>query len=142
MPLEYRVNGNWVAAQNRKEIINVKGKLPETLDVVVTRHGPVMSQQGNTGYALKWTATEPGGLAHSYFGMQFARNWKEFRESLRDAAGPGQNIVYADVEGHIGFIVAAKIPNQKVRSVSAAGFSSSGRHALRSGADAGRHRCI
>jgi penicillin amidase len=112
-PLEYRVNGQWVAAQNRKEIINVKGKAPETLDVIVTRHGPVMSQQGNTGYSLKWTATEPGGLAHSYFGMQFAHNWKEFRESLRDAAGPGQNIVYADVEGHIGFIVAAKIPVRK-----------------------------
>jgi penicillin G amidase len=111
--LEYRVNGQWVAAPTRKEIINVKGKLPETLDVIVTRHGPVMSQQGDTGYALKWTATEPGGLAHSYFGLQFAHNWKEFRESLRDAAGPGQNIVYADVEGHIGFIVAAKIPIRK-----------------------------
>ena len=111
--LEYRVNGQWVAAQTRKEIINVKGKPPETLDVVVTRHGPVMSQQGNIGYALKWTATEPGGLAHSYFGMQFAHNWNEFRESLRDTAGPGQNIVYADVEGHIGFIVAAKIPVRK-----------------------------
>jgi penicillin G amidase len=112
-PLEYRVNGNWVAAQTRKEIINVKGKLPETLNVIVTRHGPIMSLQENTGYALKWTATEPGGLAHSYFGIQFAHNWKEFRESLRDAAGPGQNIVYADVEGHIGFIVAAKIPLRK-----------------------------
>jgi penicillin amidase len=112
-PREYQVNGQWVGAQTRKEIINVKGKPPETFEVMVTRHGPVMSQQGNTGYALKWTATEAGGLAHSYFGMQFARNWKEFRESLRDAAGPGQNIVYADVEGHIGFIVAAKIPIRK-----------------------------
>ncbi len=112
-PLEYRVNGQWVAAQIRKEIINVKGKPAETLDVVVTRHGPVMSQNGNTGYALKWTATEPGGLAHSYFGIQFAHNWNEFRESLRNAAGPGQNIVYADVEGHIGFIVAARIPIRK-----------------------------
>jgi penicillin amidase len=85
--MEYRVNGNWVAAQTRKEIINVHGRAPEILDVIVTRHGPVMSRQGNTGYALKWTATEPGGLAHSYFGMQFARNWNEFRESLRGGAG-------------------------------------------------------
>jgi len=112
-PLEYRVNGQWIGAQIRKEIINVKGRPPETLDITVTRHGPVMSQQGNTGYALKWTATEPGGLAHSYFGIQFARNWNEFRESLRNAAGPGQNIVYADVEGHVGFIVAARIPIRK-----------------------------
>jgi len=112
-PLEYRVNGQWVAAQVRKEIINVKGRAPETLDVIVTRHGPVMSTQGSTGYALKWTATEPGSLAHSYFRIQFSHNWNEFREGLRDAAGPGQNIVYADVEGHVGFIVAARIPIRK-----------------------------
>jgi penicillin amidase len=122
-PLEYRVNGNWIAARTREEVINVHGRAPETLDVIVTRHGPVMSQQGNTGYALKWTATEPGGLAHSYFGMQFARNWNEFRESLRNAAGPGQNIVYADVDGHIGFIVAAKIPIRKCGAFPPAGSS-------------------
>jgi penicillin G amidase len=112
-PFEYRVNGRWVPAEIRKEIIKVHGRQPETLDVTVTRHGPIMSRQGTLGYALKWTATEPGGLAHSYFGNQFAHNWSEFRESLRNAAGPGQNIVYADVEGHIGFIVAARIPIRK-----------------------------
>ena len=112
-PMEYRANGQWVAAQTRREIINIKGKPSETLDVIVTRHGPVMVQRGETGYALRWTATEPGGLAHSYFKIQFAHNWEEFRESLRDAAGPAQNIVYADVAGHIGFLVAARIPIRK-----------------------------
>ena len=115
------MNGKWVAAETRKEIINVHGRAPETLDVIVTRHGPVMSLHDGTGYALKWTATEPGGLAHSYFGIQFARNWSEFRESLRDAFGPGQNLVYADVEGHIGFIVAAKIPIRKCGTFPPAG---------------------
>ncbi len=112
-PMEYRANGQWVPAQTRREIIHIKGRPSETLDVIVTRHGPVMVQRGETGYALRWTATEPGGLAHSYFKIQFARNWEEFRESLRDAAGPAQNIVYADVAGHIGFLVAARIPMRK-----------------------------
>ena len=44
-PLEYRVNGTMGPAQIRKEIIHVKGRPPETLDVVVTRHGPVMSRK-------------------------------------------------------------------------------------------------
>jgi penicillin amidase len=79
----------------------------------VTRHGPIVSPQGNTGYALRWTATEPGGLAHSYFKIQFSNNWQEFRENLRDAFGPAQNIVYADKAGHIGFLVAARIPIRK-----------------------------
>jgi penicillin amidase len=111
--LEYRVNGQWAEAQIRPEIIIVKGGLPEHLPVVVTRHGPIMSRKGDTGFALRWTATEPGGLAHSYFKIQFANNWQEFREDLRDAFGPAQNAVYADTAGHIGFIVAARIPIRK-----------------------------
>jgi penicillin amidase len=112
-PVEYRANGQWVAAQVRRDTILIKGKEPEHLDVIVTRHGAVVSRKGDTGYALRWTATEPGGLAHSYFKIQFANNWQEFREDLRDAFGPAQNAVYADTSGHIGFIVAAKIPIRK-----------------------------
>jgi penicillin amidase len=112
-PMEYRVNGQWAAAQTRDEVIKIKGRPDENFNVIVTRHGPLMVQRGETGYALRWTATEPGGLANSYFKIQFAHNWQEFRESLRDAYGPAQNIVYADVAGHIGFLVAARIPIRK-----------------------------
>jgi penicillin amidase len=112
-PQEYRVNGEWVAAKGRDEIIKIKGRPAELFVVTVTRHGPVMVRRGDTGYALRWTATEPDGLAHSYFKIQFSHNWREFRENLRDAFGPAQNIVYADVEGHIGFLVAARIPIRK-----------------------------
>jgi penicillin amidase len=111
--MQYRANGQWAEAQVRHENILVKGKPSENLDVIVTRHGPVVSRKGDTSYALRWTATEPGGLAHSYFKIQFASNWQEFREALRDAFGPAQNAVYADTAGHIGFIVAAKIPIRK-----------------------------
>ncbi len=111
--IEYRAGGKWVTADVRKEVIAIKGRAPEILNVIVTRHGPVMVLRGNTGYALKWTATEPGGLARSYFKNQFAHNWQEFRESLRDSVGPGQNIVYADTSGHIGFLVAARVPIRK-----------------------------
>ncbi len=110
---EYRVNGQWVAAQVRHETILVKGEAALHLEVKVTRHGPIVSPQGRSGYALRWTATEPGGLARSYFKIQFANNWQEFRENLRDAFGPAQNAVYADKTGHIGFIVAARIPIRK-----------------------------
>jgi penicillin amidase len=112
-PQQYQVNGQWVATQVRHEVIHVKGQADRTMDVVVTRHGAVVEQDGNTGYALKWTATQPGGLSHAYFGLAAAHNWQEFRERMRDAAGPAQNAVYADVDGHIGFIVAAHIPMRR-----------------------------
>jgi len=122
-PLQYQVNGQWVAAQVRHEIIHVKGKADETMDVAVTRHGPVLQRDANIGYALRWTATEAGGLNHAYFGLAAAHNWQEFRERLRDATGPAQNAVYADVDGHIGFIVAARIPVRRCAKWPPAGSS-------------------
>jgi penicillin G amidase len=110
---EYRVNGNWVKAQILDEIIRVKGQPDEHLPVVVTRHGPVVHRDGDKSYALRWTATESGGLANSYSWLGKAQNWEEFRNIMKHVWGPGQNAVYADVEGNIGYIMAARVPIRK-----------------------------
>jgi penicillin amidase len=115
-PLEYRAHDAWQSADVRHEVIHVKGSADETMDVVITRHGPIVEREGAVGYALKWTALEPGGLSHSYFDLASANNWEEFRGRLRDVVGPAQNAVYADVYGHIGFIVAAHIPTRACKN--------------------------
>ncbi len=112
-PREYKVNGKWVAAEIRKEVIRVKGGANLTLDVAVTRHGPVVLREGPRGYALRWTATDAGGLSFGYPWLGQARNWEEFRAAMRRVTGPAQNGVYADVDGNIGFQVAANIPVRK-----------------------------
>jgi penicillin amidase len=110
---EYRVNGKWVKAEVIDEVIHVKGSTDEHLQVTITRHGPIVRREGDKAYAMRWTATEPGGLANSYNWLGKARNWKEFRETMRHVWGPGQNAVYADVEGNIGYIMAARAPVRK-----------------------------
>ncbi len=110
---EYRVNGAWTKAQVIDEIIHVKNHPDEHLQVIVTRHGPVVLREGDKAYALRWTATEPGGLANSYNWLGKARNWKEFRDIMKHVWGPGQNAVYADVDGNIGYIMAARVPIRK-----------------------------
>ncbi len=112
-PRQYIVNGNYVDAEARTERVHVKGHPDELFDVVVTRHGPVVQRAGGRAYALRWTATEPGGLGGSYALVGAATNWKEFRDALRQVPGPAQNAVYADLDGNIGFIVAARIPMRK-----------------------------
>ena len=112
-PDEYRVKGAWAKAQLTDETIRVKGRPDEHLQVVVTRHGPVVHREGDKGYAMRWTATEPGGLSNSYNWLGRARNWKEFREAMKRVWGPAQNAVYADVEGNIGYIMAARVPIRK-----------------------------
>ncbi len=108
-----RVKGAWTKAQVSDEIIRIKGQPDEHLKVTVTRHGPVVLREGDKGYALRWTATEPGGLANSYNWLGKAHTWKEFHETMKRVWGPGQNAVYADVEGNIGFLMAARVPVRK-----------------------------
>jgi len=112
-PDEYRVRGSWTKAQIIDETIRVKGAPDEHLQVVVTRHGPVVARNGDKAYAMRWTATEPGGLANSYNWLGRAKNWKEFREVMKHVWGPGQNAVYADVDGNIGYVMAARVPIRK-----------------------------
>ncbi len=113
LPDEYRVNGAWAKAQIFDETIHVKGQPDEHLQITVTRHGPVVHREGDKAYAMRWTATEPGGLANTYNWLGKARNWKEFRDAMKRVWGPGQNAVYADVEGNIGYIMAARVPIRK-----------------------------
>ena len=112
-PNEYRVNGKWTKAQVFDEVIHVKGQADEHLQVVVTRHGPVVHSEGDKAYALRWTALEPGGLGNTYNWLSTASNWHEFREVMKRVWGPGQNAVYADVEGNIGYVMAARVPIRK-----------------------------
>jgi penicillin amidase len=116
-PLEYRVNGAWMKAQLRKELIHVKGQPDEVLDVVVTRHGPIIRRDeasgGGRAYALRWTLTEPAGMDFAYPLLGRANNWIEFLDVMRHISGPGQNTVFADVDGNLGFALAARIPLRK-----------------------------
>ncbi len=112
-PDEYRVNGQWRKAEVFDDVIHVKGAPDETYRVVVTRHGPVVHRENDKVYAMRWTALEPGGLSNTYSWLGLAQNWKEFREALSHVWGPGQNVIYADVDGNIGYTLAARVPIRK-----------------------------
>ena len=65
-------------------------------------------------YALRWTALDPK-LSNPDANqiMNRARNWKEFSTAVKSFKAPAQNIVYADVEGHIGYHMAGVVPIRK-----------------------------
>jgi|HubBroStandDraft_4_1064222.scaffolds.fasta_scaffold00995_5 penicillin amidase len=113
-PLQYSANGKMLTAEVRHEVIPVRGKPDVTLDVVMTRHGPIVHrdtpEQGGRAYALRWTALEPGGLDFGFPLLGQAIGWNSFIETTRHIAGPGQNTIYADVDGNIGFTIPARIP--------------------------------
>jgi penicillin amidase len=115
---QYQVNGEWVDFEIRHEEIVVAGQAePETLDVRVSRHGPVLNPvidhlpaTPSQVLALRWTALEPGHIFEAVLEIDQARNWDEFRQALRSWDFPSQNFVYADVEGNIGYQAPGRIP--------------------------------
>ena len=113
VPDEYRVNGQWKKADVFDEVIRVRGAPDEHMKLFVTRHGPVVQREGDKVYAMRWTALEPGGLSGTYYWLGSAQNWGEFREIMRKVWGPAQNAVFADVDGNIGYLMAARVPVRK-----------------------------
>ncbi len=110
---EYLTPQGWVQPEHRKEIIRVKGKPEVNLDVVVTRHGPIITDlvPGETRkLALKWTIYDPKASDVVFFQVDSARNWDEFRAAFSNFGAPGQNVVYADVDGHIGYQATGLVP--------------------------------
>jgi penicillin amidase len=110
---EYLTPQGWRAPEHRQEIIRVKGKPDVNLDVVVTRHGPIITQliPGETRQlALKWTIYDPNSTGMVFFDVNSARNWQEFRSAFSKFGAPGQNVVYADVDGHIGYQATGFVP--------------------------------
>ena len=107
----YQTPSGWMQPEHRAEVIHVKGKPDVNVDVRITRHGPVITElvPGETrALALRWTLYD--GLHIPLFEVNGAQNWDEFQRAFSHLDAPGQNVVYADVDGNIGYHTTGKVP--------------------------------
>jgi penicillin G amidase len=113
--LRYEVDGRWQQAQVVTERIRVRGRRPVQEKVVYTHHGPLISGlvAGETRpLALRWSGYEAGNHLRCVLGMNRAASWDDFREALRHWRFPSQNVVYADVEGNVGYMMPGRVPRR------------------------------
>ncbi|MBS1853025.1 MAG: penicillin acylase family protein [Acidobacteria bacterium] len=108
---KYQTPQGWREPEHRHEVIHVAGKPDVAVDVVITRHGPLISElvpgEGRK-LALRWTLYD--GIRNPFFAVNSAQNWEEFRKAFAELDAPGQNVVYADVDGNIGYQTTGKVP--------------------------------
>ncbi len=115
----------------RQETIKVRGGADVPLTVRSTRHGPLLSDvltgvrdagrntidgaNDSTTYdvALSWTALTPGRTADALFAIDRAGSWAAFRQAAALFDVPSQNMVYADVDGNIGYQAPGRVPVRK-----------------------------
>ena len=116
---QYQAPDGWHAPEQRHELIHVKGKPDVAVDVTTTRHGPIITSliPGETRpLALQWTLWDPQLLASTFQFLREAdqaQNWDDFLRAFSHFGGPGQNVVYADVDGHIGYHATGWVPLRK-----------------------------
>jgi penicillin G amidase len=106
----YLADGRWAAAAHRREVIAVKNAGSVTLDVLVTRHGPVVKRAGLQGLALDWTLFQDRINLSSIIDYDDAANWQQFRSALSEFVAPTLNFAYADAAGHVGYQDAGRVP--------------------------------
>jgi len=104
----YLFEGNLEQAQLDRQVIRVRDAKPVTLEVWVTRHGPVVLHEGPQSFSMRWSAAE--GFGFPLLRLDRAQDWNEFRTALSDFWGPAQNFVYADRAGNIGYQAAGRVP--------------------------------
>jgi penicillin G amidase len=110
----YVFKGHLEQARLDREAIAVKGARPIETATWVTRHGPIFLNDENRQYALRWGAADPGSYQFPFLEIDRARDWKEFTAALARFPGPGQNFVYADTAGNIGYHATGRNPKRPV----------------------------
>lgn len=115
-PARFLFRGRPEPATVIRERIFVRGsREPVELEVLVTRHGPILTpvlEGEQAPLALRWTAHEPGRTVDAIFAVNRARDFDEFRSALVDFQGPAQTVCYADTEGHVGWVLAGAVPRR------------------------------
>ena len=104
----YVFQGKTAQAVLNRQMIGVRGSKPVEIVNWVTRHGPVVLHEKGRNFSLRWSAAD--GFSFPFLAIDRASNWDEFRAPLRDYWGPGQNFVYADRTGNIGYQATGRMP--------------------------------
>ncbi|MDN5818425.1 MAG: penicillin acylase family protein [Yaniella sp.] len=130
---EYWHDGEKRPVETRQETLEVAGGNDVSLDVRSTHHGPILSDlqrdftmitinpptdavedaeipPGEFELSLRWTALDVTTTAQAIFTLNRAENFGDLRQAASEFEVPGQNLVYADRQGNIGYQAPGKLP--------------------------------
>ncbi|HYH28216.1 MAG TPA: penicillin acylase family protein, partial [Actinomycetota bacterium] len=119
-----RFRQGWEPVQVHTEEIRVRHSDERfVVEARETRHGPLIDSytigigaptviEGGVrrSYALRWVGFTHGIQPSAVWRLNVAHDWDSFREAARHWTCPGQGMVYADVEGNIGFQLTGVYP--------------------------------
>ena len=112
-PSRYEFRGEWREADVRQESIAVRGDSPVEIETVATHHGPVVAGEPRHGHAIACAYTAIAGVNatfDTFVPMLRAQSADELEAAMRAWVEPVNNLVFADVDGHIGYRARGHVP--------------------------------
>jgi penicillin amidase len=115
---EYWHDGKWKKTTMRIETFKIKGKKEMVDTIFFTHHGPVVYLSHEkpfrsnipVGHALRWIAHEKSQELTTFYQLNRAKNYEDYRKALTFYSAPAQNFVFASNEGDIALWVNGKFP--------------------------------
>jgi len=112
-PSRYRYGSQWEAMRVERETIPVKGQAAALAELKFTRHGPVLKEdrERRRAYALRAAWLAEGAAPYlASLRIDQAESWTDFRDACRYFLTPSENLVWADVNGQIGWQAVGLAP--------------------------------
>jgi penicillin amidase len=113
----YRDGDRWRRFDERTFEIRVRGQPPLQHVQRSTVRGPVVNHilptidaADDAPLSLRWVGQEHVDDVRAIIAIGRARDWRQFREALRDWSVPVYNVAYADVLGNVGYQCAGRVP--------------------------------
>ena len=110
---EYRYGDGWERMRVENIRVPVRDSSPEEVTLKFTRHGPVVHEDPELeiAFAVRAAWLEPGMVPYlGSLGYMGASCWEDFSEAMRNWGSPGENQVYADTGGNIGWHAGGRVP--------------------------------
>jgi penicillin amidase len=118
-PDRYRFGNGWRQMRSTRETYHVKGGRDTTVTLRFTHHGPVthIDRKNHKAYAIRCAWLEPGGAPYlASLRIDQARTWEEFRDACAYSHIPGENMIWADTKGNIGWQAVGITPIRTTHS--------------------------
>ncbi len=121
----YWYDGQWRKLRKVVDTIQVKGIQPVIHESFLTHRGPIVSgvqpygklfRQGvetKSTLSMRWMGSEISDEYSGFYALNTARSFGDFKKGVSQFTVPGQNFVYADRQGNIGYVCGAKLPMRK-----------------------------
>lgn len=117
---EYWYDNKWVETSKKVEEIKVRGQATVYDTVFYTLHGPVVYDKiaqrpkGRTnvpvGDAMRWIAHDESDDFQTFYLLNRAKNYDDYRKALTYFTSPAQNFIFADREKDIAITPNGKLP--------------------------------